>query len=118
MTDVNQRDQRLFPRRLVPPVPVVLAGANGFEEALSGQVVDYSPSGLSVNVSQAVPVNTVLTVRPVEALPAGPALPIRVRNCQAQPDHWRLGCAFVRTQRWDDLWLFGAGPVSVATPRE
>lgn len=102
-------DQRLFPRRPVPPVLVVLADVNSDGQALSGQVMDYSPSGLSVSVNRAVAVDTVLTVRPLATPATKPAFQIRVRNCQAHPDHWRLGCEFVRTQRWDDLWLFGEG---------
>lgn len=110
MAEARHRDQRLFPRRSVTPVPVVLAGEAVAEGTLPGQVVDYSPSGLSVHVTRAVPVDAVLTVQPVETANAGKAFQVRVRNCRAQADHWRLGCEFVRTQRWDDLWLFGAGP--------
>src|SRR5262245_40619375 len=107
MAGAHHRDQRLFPRRHTPPVPVVLAGESGFPETLAGRVEDYSPAGLSVCVDRAVPVDTVLTVRRAEATAAGNEFQVRVRNCQAHADHWRLGCEFVRTQRWDDLWLFG-----------
>jgi hypothetical protein len=98
-------DKRLFPRRPTTPVPVVLCSRSAPAEAFSGEVLDYSPSGLTVEVKRAVAVGTLLTVRPRDDGLSG--IEARVANCSVHEDSWRLGCQFDHPHHFDDLRMFG-----------
>jgi PilZ domain-containing protein len=107
MTSSSHHDQRIFPRRPSAPVPVALYRDAATAVDWVGQVLDYSPSGLSVRVDQPLPIGLPLTIRIGSPAGAEPSFAVRVKNCHAQPDHWRLGCVFVPRQHWDDLTVFG-----------
>ncbi len=99
----SPRDKRLFPRRATVPVPIMLSHAGGAD--LPGSVLDYSPSGLTIQANVAVPADTVLRVHCVRA--GGEPLEVRVVRCSAQDGGWQLGCRFDTPRHWDDLWMFG-----------
>lgn len=99
---MSKREQRCFPRRPVAPVAVHLQQDDG--KNLAGQVLDYSPSGLSVRVQEEVPLDALLKV----LASRGARFEVRVRHCRAQGATWRLGCEFVEKQHWDKLRLFGS----------
>lgn len=102
----SERDKRLFPRRPAAAVPVTLSAAPAAGE-FPGAVHDYSPSGLTVQVGQAVAAGAVLIIRRVRDRELTTPLELRVTQATAQEDGWRLGCRFDRTRHWDELRMFG-----------
>jgi hypothetical protein len=95
-------EKRVFPRRCIEPVPVMLQGES---ETWVGHVLDYAPAGLSIRVDRSLTSGTRLTVLPQGA--GGPVFPVEVKNCHADEGGWRLGCEFLHLQHWDDLRVFG-----------
>src|SRR5262245_5404737 len=103
---MTQHEKRLFPRRPTSPVPVILADATAVAGEFAGQVLDYSPAGLTLQVEQALPVGMLVTVRPRRAADK-PRIEATVVSCSAHDDSWRLGCQFVHTHHFDELRMFG-----------
>jgi hypothetical protein len=102
----RKRDKRLFPRRPTAPVPVLLCHKAEPAREFPGEVLDYSPAGLSIQVREAVPANAVLLLRCVREGEDATRLEVHVTQCAARGDGWRLGCRFDRPQHWDDLHMF------------
>ena len=103
----RERDQRLFPRRPAAAVPVTLSLPGAADAEMPGAVHDYSPSGLSIQVGQAITTGAVVLVRRVRDRELTPPLELHVTQAVAQEGGCRLGCKFNRPHHWDELWMFG-----------
>lgn len=101
----REHEKRLFPRRTTIPVPVTVHWPAKQSDELAGEVLDYAPSGLTVQVERAVPVGSRLGIRPRHEGHTH-EIEVRVENCREQDGGWRLGCQFVETQHWDNLRIF------------
>lgn len=100
-------ERRSAPRRAGNPVSVQITNPNVKSEGFQGWVVDRSSSGLRLLVDQAVPLDTVLNVRPAKALPSVAWVPVLVRSCRPERNSFNLGCQFVNKLSWTELQMFG-----------
>ena len=107
MNELSPRDQRFFPRRSANPVPVLLHRADPTAGPLAGNVYDYSPSGLSIQVERPLPTGTVLAVHLLNDPANARGFHVLVENCHPHEGEYRLGCQFTAIQHWDDLQVFG-----------
>jgi hypothetical protein len=99
-------DRRAAPRRLVNPVPVLLARPEAPTTPFQGWVVDRSPDGLCVVAEEDVLVGTTVRVRPSHNLAQATWFHIEIRNSRPERNMWILGCQFTRQLSRDDLRLF------------
>ncbi len=100
------QDRRTAPRRRDNPVMVELSDPSGQIEPCSAWVTDRSQGGLGLIVKFAVPVGTVLKVRPRSKEDLF-WIPVEVRSCQETEDGYAIGCKFGRTPPWNVMMLFG-----------
>lgn len=107
MNDPSRRDQRFFPRRSARPVPVLLFRADRADPPIFGQVRDYSPSGVNIQVEEAVAIGTMLLLRLASPNPSEWEPRLLVEHCHFQDGEHRLGCKFSEMQHWDELQVFG-----------
>jgi hypothetical protein len=99
-------DRRQSVRREGPPVPIYLSYSKNGEDPFKGWVNDCSQTGLGVTVEWALPVSSILTVRPVNAPARLRWFQVEVRNCRKNKDRWHLGCKFLQQLPAEDLELF------------
>lgn len=99
-------DRRLSVRRQGPPVPLLLSYSKTGDDAFKGWVNDASQTGLGVTVEWALPVSSILTVRPVNAPARLKWVQVEVRNCRKVRDRWHLGCRFLVDLPPEDVEIF------------
>lgn len=105
--DGGWAERRASLRRRGREVRVLVSNADGTSPPEDGWVLDRSTGGLCLGLARAVPVGTVVSVRPSDAPLTIPWTQVEVRNGREQPDGWVIGCAFVRTPPWGVLLYFG-----------
>jgi hypothetical protein len=96
-------DRRRSVRRQGPPVPLLLSYSKSGDDPFKGWVNDCSQAGLGVTVEWALPVSSILTVRPVNAPTRLKWVQIEVRNCRKVRDRWHLGCRFLVALPLEDV---------------
>lgn len=103
------KDRRLSPRRKGNLVALLISNAQASSEPVQGWVVDRSQGGLGVLVDEAVPLGTILSVRPTKAKAQVPFrwIQVEVRSSRRQRNSWNLGCQFLEKLTWNDLRMFG-----------
>jgi hypothetical protein len=100
-------DQRITARREGGYVPLLLTSPSFSDGLKSGVVLDRSTGGLRIAAEEPVPPGCPLQIRVAEAPPDTPWVGVAVRNCQAEPNRYVLGCEFESTPPWNVLLLFG-----------
>jgi len=101
-------ERRANPRKRTTPVVVDLVDPAGVQPRLSAIVVDFSTGGLKLRSQDEVPPDSTWTVIPRSA--GGPVkvgLPVEVRDCTRNEDHFLLHCQFTRTVSYNELLNFG-----------
>jgi hypothetical protein len=101
----SRPDRRRSVRRQGPPVPLLLSYSKNGDDAFKGYVNDTSQCGLGVTVEWALPVSSVLTVRPANGS-KGKWVQIEVRNCRKVRQRWHLGCRFVAAMQPEEVKAF------------
>jgi PilZ domain len=100
------QERRTVPRRR-KQVKVFIASDGEEPAPQRGWVVDRSPGGLRLSVSEAVPVGRVLRVRAANALDPVTWLRVEVKSCRRKGYPWELGCQFLGNPPYSQLLLFG-----------
>jgi hypothetical protein len=100
-------ERRTSIRRAGKTIRVLISDAAGTANPFNGLVCDRSLNGLRLEVDQPVEVNTLLSVRPMEASISIPWIQVEVRRCYFRDGSWELGCQFIRTPPYSHLLLFG-----------
>ena len=101
-------DRRSSARRPGKTVKVSITDADLTAEPFQGWIRDRSMGGLNIAVFRAVPINTILSVRPADAGADASWIQIQVKRCTVQGEgRWELGCQFVRTPSYSQLLSFG-----------
>jgi hypothetical protein len=100
----SRPDRRRAVRRQGPPVPLLLSYSKNGDDPFKGYVNDTSQTGLGVTVEWALPVSSILTVRP--ASKGGKWVQIEVRNCRKVRERWHLGCRFVAAMPTEEVKAF------------
>jgi hypothetical protein len=105
-TAPGRPERRKSFRRQGPPVPLFLSYSKSGDDPFKGWINDCSQNGIGVTVDWALPVSSILTVRPVNAPARLKWFQIEVRNCRKSRDRWLLGCKFINQLAPEDLDLF------------
>jgi len=103
----SRTERRGALRRGGAAVAVLISDAQCKGPPHQGWVMDRSTGGLRVAVNQAIPLGTILSLRPSHAPETTPSVQVEVTNCQECKPHWEIGCRFLRTPSWSVLLLFG-----------
>jgi hypothetical protein len=103
----SQSERRAAVRREGSMVAVSISHADTPDQVDQGWVSDRSVGGLCLRLDAAVPLGTVLNVRPRDATAVVPWTPVSVKSCRHDGDAWEIGVQFVRTPPWSVLLLFG-----------
>lgn len=105
--DGSWAERRASLRRRGRQVRVYTSNADMTAPPAEAWVIDRSTGGLCLASAQALPVGTVVSVRPCDAPTTIPWLQLEVRNAREQAEGWEIGCAFLRTPPWGILLHFG-----------
>jgi hypothetical protein len=70
-------------------------------------LIDRSLGGLCLETQVAVPIGTILRVRPARADQIVPWIDVEVCVCRPGDDNFEVGCRFVKTPPYSILLLFG-----------
>jgi hypothetical protein len=70
-------------------------------------LVDRSIGGLCLETQVALPIGTVLTVRPAHAAQIVPWVEVEICVCRPTDRSFELGCRFIKTPPYSILLLFG-----------
>jgi hypothetical protein len=104
---IPSSDQRKSFRRGGNSIGILYKLANNQQEPRQASVVDRSLGGLCLMTHVAVPVGTVLSVRPVSADNIIPWVEVEVCACRPGEDSFEVGCRFVKVPPYSILLLFG-----------
>lgn len=102
----SRPDRRRSVRRQGPPVPLWLSYSKSGDDPFKGWVNDCSQTGIGVTVEWALPVSSILTVRPANSPARFKWVQIEVRNCRKVKERWHLGCRFLADLPPEDVELF------------
>jgi hypothetical protein len=103
----SRSERRAALRREGTMVAIHVTDAEGEGKPVPGWVTDRSVGGLCLRLEEAVPVDSLLNVRPRDATAMVPWTQVEVKSCRQEGDVWEVGCRFVRTPPWSILVLFG-----------
>jgi hypothetical protein len=92
-------ERRSALRRGGKPTKVYISEVNKQDELSFGWVIDRSLTGLRLLVPQPVPVDSGLSLHPVDAPQGVPWVGVTVRRCSPWDDHWELGCELCAPHR-------------------
>ena len=101
------KELRTAPRRKGNPVSVLLADFSAATEPFQGWVLDRSGGGLGILLDEAIPIDTVLSIRPVKSSPGFPWMEVKVCSCQPERGGFRVGLQFTGKHGWGELRAFG-----------
>ncbi|HZZ80501.1 MAG TPA: hypothetical protein VFE62_18500 [Gemmataceae bacterium] len=104
------RDQRGMHRRQGNPVEVHVGTPEDKKNTTLGSVLDRSVGGVRLAVFSDTEVGTVLSIKPVHADAMVPWVDIEVRSCRRSvemPDHFEVGCQYVKSPPYSIQLLFG-----------
>jgi hypothetical protein len=100
-------DRRGAARRPGKTVKVWITDADQTAEPFQGWIRDRSMGGLNIAVFRPVEINTIVSVRSVDADNVTPWIQLQVKRCSAPSEgRWELGCQFVRTPSYSQLLSF------------
>jgi hypothetical protein len=74
---------------------------------VQASVHDRSIGGVCLVTHEAVPVGTVLSIRPTQADDIVPWVEVEVCTCRPAEDCYEVGCRFVKTPPYSIMLLFG-----------
>ena len=77
------------------------------DNPLHARLVDRSMGGICLSTHEAIPVGTVLSVRPANADQIVPWIEVEVCVCRPGEESFDVGCRFVKTPPYSILLLFG-----------
>ncbi len=103
----EKADKRSCYRRAGNPVLVTVCTAGDHRNPWSAWVIDRSRQGVRFASERPLTVGETYDVRPVQAPPAAPWIPVEVRHCTPTEDHWDVGCRFPQPPAMLVLMLFG-----------
>ncbi len=103
----TSRDKRRLPRRSGHVTEVYVARSGEIHNPQQGLVINRSPGGLGLLLSDAYPVGTVLGVLPVKASEMTPWVEVEVKNCRPSGDDWEVGVQFLKVPPYSTMLLFG-----------
>jgi hypothetical protein len=98
-------ERRRSERRWGNPQRVAVSGT--FAEPPTGKVINRSQGGLGLVLDQPIPVDTVFSVRVVEAPQHIPWVRVIARHCGPEGRNWMIGCQFEERVPWTTLVWFG-----------
>lgn len=103
------KERRSRPRRKGNLVSILVSIGDSEPEPLSGWVVDRNQDGIGLLLDDAIPVGTILSVRPTATSTsiATRWLQVTVRNCRKERSSWHIGCQFMQAVSWEELQTFG-----------
>lgn len=104
------KDQRYAHRRQGNPVQIHVAFDAERKERDVGSVLDRSVGGMRLAMFQPVKTGTVVSIRPTHADDIVPWVELEVRSCRPStemPDHYELGCQYVKSPPYSIQLLFG-----------
>jgi hypothetical protein len=109
---LNKRppELRQSSRRQGNPIEVFVAGSEDKKVLEQAYVLDRSLGGLRIATIQELPVGTILSIRPVQAIEIVPWVDLEVRSCRPRheiPGEFDLGCQFVKLPPYPVMLLFG-----------
>jgi PilZ domain len=100
-------EQRRSYRRGGNPISILFTRPGQNDNPLHASLVDRSLGGLCLLTHEAIPVGTVLAVRPANADEIVPWIEVEVCVCRPGPESYEVGCRFVKTPPYSILLLFG-----------
>ena len=104
---IPSSDQRKSFRRGGNSIGILYKHADSSEEPQQASVVDRSLGGLCLMTHVAIPVGTVLSVRPAGAENIVPWVDVEVCACRRGEESYEVGCRFVKVPPYSILLLFG-----------
>lgn len=100
-------EQRRSFRRGGNTISILFMRPGQKDNPLHASLVDRSLGGLCLLTHEAVPVGTVLSVRPANADQIVPWIEVEVCVCRPGEDSFEVGCRFVKTPPYSILLLYG-----------
>ncbi len=100
-------EQRGAHRRKGNPIGIQISDAEAKGEPLHGIVLNRSAGGLGLEVDRPLEVDTIVSIRVVNAPVTVPWIQVHVRSCRQETNGWFIGCQFVKTPPWSIMLLFG-----------
>ena len=110
VTAVQAKEQRHGFRRHGNPVEVLVAAPDDKENPTVGSLLDRSVGGMRLALFHEIKVGSVLAIRPVHADSIVPWIDLEVRSCRPSvdmPDHYDVGCQYVKVPPYSIQLLFG-----------
>ena len=105
--DGSASEQRIAFRRKGNAIDVVMNHPAVGGRHIEGVVIDRSVGGLCLLVDRALPVETNMTIRPLNASQIVPWTEVTVKSCRESDVGYEVGCQFVKIPPWPVLMLFG-----------
>ncbi len=94
-------ERRAAPRRGGKPVKILVSNETAEAEPEQGVIVNRSLTGLCMSFGREVPENSILSIRPANALADFSWLQVQVKRClPTKGGEWELGCQFIRPPAW------------------
>ena len=100
-------EQRRSFRRAGNTIDILFARVGQTDKPLHASLIDRSLGGLCLETFEAVPIGTILSVRPANAEQLVPWVEVEVCVCRPGNEHFEVGCRFVKTPPYSILLLFG-----------
>jgi len=109
-TPARFRERRSTPRRTRALRVLFMADDSVLNEPFSATLLDASVGGLRLAIRrEEIDAGTQLLVRPPQAPPGAPWIPVLVRHCRRRDaEHWELGCQFLHALTPRTLQLFAS----------
>jgi hypothetical protein len=74
---------------------------------MRGFVIDRSAGGIGLALDHALPLGTIVRVRPSKAPDTAPWVEVQVKSCRAEGTEYELGCQFQTLPPFNVMLLFG-----------
>jgi len=100
-------ERRRSVRRIGIPTAVRITDPKKPKKTIEGFVLDRSSGGLRLAMEKPFSTGVILQIRPTNAPPESPWIPIIIRNCREVGDYFEVGCQFQEELPWHLLLMFG-----------